>query len=104
MNSSEKKPYITTLGGRITCPRCQATSKRTKQQCRAPAIKKKHVCGIHGGKSTGPKTDAGKQRSARTTHGRETQQKRRIRAEKFRELKELEALLKLKGFILEPRG
>jgi hypothetical protein len=101
MNSSEKKPYITTLGGRITCPRCQATSKRTKQQCKSPAIKKKHVCGIHGGKSTGPRTEQGRKRcaAAKTNNGWETRAKRLLRAEKLRELKELEGSLKLKGLL-----
>ena len=72
---------IITLGGRITCPRCQAKSKRTKQQCRAPASKGKTKCRFHGGASTGPQTEAGRQRcaEAKTVHGRET---RTIRAER----------------------
>ena len=72
---------IITLGGRITCQRCQARSKRTKQQCRAPASKGKTKCRFHGGASTGPKTEAGRQRcaEAKTVHGRET---RSIRAER----------------------
>ena len=71
-----------TLGGRITCQRCQAMSKRTKQQCRAPAMKGKRVCKTHGGKSTGPKTQAGRQRcaDARTIHGDETRQARTERS------------------------
>ncbi len=72
---------ILTLGGRITCPRCQAKSKRTKLQCRAPASKGKTKCRFHGGASTAPKTEAGRQRCAevKTIHGRET---RSIRAER----------------------
>ena len=72
---------ILTLGGRITCPRCQAKSKRTKQQCRAPASKGKTKCRFHGGASTGPITEAGRQRcaEAKTVHGRET---RAIRTER----------------------
>ena len=71
-----------TLGGRITCQRCQATSKRTKQQCRAPAMKGKRVCKTHGGKSTGPKTQAGRQRcaEAKTIHDRETRKARTERS------------------------
>lgn len=71
-----------TLGGRITCQQCQATSKRTKQQCRAPAMKGKRVCRTHGGRSTGPKTQASRQRcaDARTTHGNETRQARSDRS------------------------
>jgi hypothetical protein len=70
-----------TLGGRITCQRCQARSKRTKLQCRAPALKGKRACRTHGGKSTGPRPEAGRQRcaEAKTTHSRET---RSIRAER----------------------
>jgi hypothetical protein len=30
-----------TLGGRVTCTQCNAQSKRTKLQCRAPVIKGK---------------------------------------------------------------
>jgi len=71
-----------TAGGRITCQQCQAISKRTEQQCRAPAMKGKRVCMTHGGKSTGPKTQAGRQRcaEARTIHGNETRQARTERS------------------------
>lgn len=31
-------PTITTLGGRIQCNQCQAKSKRSKLQCRGPAV------------------------------------------------------------------
>jgi hypothetical protein len=80
-NSILLEQTIITLGGRITCPRCQAKSKRTKQQCRAPASKGKTKCRFHGGASNGPKTEAGRQRcaEAKTVHGRET---RAIRAER----------------------
>ena len=65
---------LETAGGKIHCPRCQASSKRTKLQCRRPALKGKAVCDFHGGKSTGSKTDAGKgrQRAAVTTSSRYT--------------------------------
>ena len=77
-----KEQTFQTLGGRITCQQCQATSKRTKQQCRAPAMKGKRICKTHGGKSTGPKTQAGRQRcaDARTVHGNETRQTRTERS------------------------
>ena len=69
---------LKTLGGRVTCQRCQAKSKRTKLQCAAPALKGKRVCKTHGGRSTGPKTEAGRQRcaEAKTIHGRETREVR----------------------------
>lgn len=71
-----------TLGGRVECNQCQARSSRTKLQCRAPAIKGKHVCKTHGGRSTGPKTEAGRQRcaEAKTIHGRETREARTERS------------------------
>lgn len=60
-----KEKLISTAGGRIKCSRCQATSKRTKLQCGRPALRGKSVCDFHGGKSTGPKTEEGKERSRR---------------------------------------
>jgi len=65
---------LQTLGGRVTCERCQARSKRTGLQCKAPATFGKSKCRFHGGKSTGPKTPEGRQRcaQARTTHGQQT--------------------------------
>ena len=91
MGSSEKEAYIVTLGGRIRCPRCQAQSKRTKQQCRSPAIRGKRVCRIHGGRSTGPRTQQGRNLcgAAKTLHGRET---RAIRAKRLQALAELKLL------------
>ena len=73
---------LKTLGGRIICQRCQAKSKRTKLQCAAPALKGKRVCKTHGGRSTGPKTEAGRQRcsEAKTIHGRETREMRTERS------------------------
>ena len=88
------KPMNTflTLGGRIRCTQCNAQSKRTKQQCKAPAIKGKTKCRFHGGKSTGPKTEAGRARvaAANTVHGRETRAKRAEYSAKMAELRELE--------------
>ena len=75
--------FLTTAGGRIECLRCTAMSKRTRLQCLKPALKISNTqkCQFHGGKSTGPKTEAGKARiaEAQLTHGRET---RTIRAER----------------------
>ena len=79
---SHLEPTLLTLGGRITCPRCQAMSKHSRTQCQKPAIKGKRVCRTHGGKSTGPKSQAGRQRcaEARTIHGNETRQARSERS------------------------
>ena len=69
-------------GGHITCNQCQAMSKRSRQRCKAPAMKGKAVCLTHGGRSTGPKTEAGRKRSAeaKTVHGRETREARAERS------------------------
>ena len=65
-------------GGHIACNQCQAMSKRSRQRCKAPAMKGKAVCLTHGGRSTGPKTKAGKlrARTANLKHGRETREVR----------------------------
>ena len=92
---------LTTLGGRVTCQRCQAKSKRTKLQCAAPALNGKLVCKTHGGRSTGPKTEAGRQRSAevKTVHGRETRQIRKDRSDGLARLAFLEVLGRKIGLI-----
>ena len=94
----------TTLGRRVTCTQCNAMSKRSRQRCQAPAIKGKTKCRFHGGRSTGPKTKAGRARiaAAHTVHGRET---RAIRAERSAKLAELHQLEQL-GFTcgLYPEG
>lgn len=76
-------------GGRIRAFRCQALSKRSKQQCKKAASKGKRVCMFHGGKSTGPVTSIGRQRCtmAKTIHGRETRSIRSKRAQKLAEMK-----------------
>jgi len=81
--------YITLFGQDTPAPRCQAQSKRSKRQCRKAAIRGKQVCRIHGGKSTGPRTEQGRKRcaEAKTVHGWETRKIREIRAVKFREMK-----------------
>jgi hypothetical protein len=101
MITTEKQAEIVLAGGRIRCPRCQALSRRSKLQCKKPALKGKRVCGFHGGKSTGPKTAAGKQRCAevKTVHGRET---RAIRAQRSRDdayIRNLEDTGRVFGFI-----
>ena len=91
----------TTLGGRVTCTQCNAKSKRTKQQCRNPAIKGKTKCKHHGGLSTGSRTPEGKARqiAANTNHGNETRAIREERSAKLAELYELEMLGRELGLI-----
>lgn len=83
-----------TAGGRICCTQCQAKSKRTQQQCRAPATKGKTKCRFHGGASTGPKTAEGRQHcaEAKTIHSKETRKARTERTLAMRQLRALEEL------------
>jgi len=83
-----------TAGGRICCLQCSAVSKRTGQQCRAPASRGKTKCRFHGGASTGPKTSEGRERcvAAKTVHGFETRKTRAERAAGMRRLRDLEDL------------
>ena len=55
---------LVTAGSKITCLRCTAMSKRSGEQCKKPALKSSRTqkCEFHGGRSTGPKTEAGKAR------------------------------------------
>ena len=70
--------FLSTAGGRIRCARCTAQSSRTKLQCGRPALKtsKTQKCQFHGGRSTGPKTEAGKarQRASVITSGNYTKE------------------------------
>ncbi len=52
-------------------PRCQAKAKSTGKRCGNPAMKGKPVCWIHGGRSTGPRTPEGLERSRKANwkHG-----------------------------------
>jgi hypothetical protein len=85
--------YLETAGGRIRCIRCRARSKRTGNQCAAPAMAGKFVCATHGGRSTGARTAAGRARcaAARTVHGLDTRKARQELSEALVELKGLEA-------------
>lgn len=87
---------MTLASGRIRCGRCQALSKRTEQQCGAPAIKGKRVCRFHGGKSMGPVTEEGRKRCgiAKTVHGGETRAIRAARPAKIVELSQLARVIK----------
>lgn len=93
MNSSTQ--YLTLAGGRIRCRQCAAKSKRTKVQCRSPAMRSKRVCRIHSGKSTGAKTLEGKLKiaQAHTKHGQETRAIRKERSIQSGELSLLEDLM-----------
>ena len=51
-------------------PRCTATSKRTHEQCKAPAVKGWTVCRFHGARGGGPKGE----RNGAYRHGLYTQE------------------------------
>jgi len=101
----EIEPMMTTAGGRIECARCTAKSKRTKQQCGAPAEKGKKVCRFHGARSTGPRTEEGRLRIAlrKTQHGEETRQARAERSAKLAEIASLEDILYVINAATGPR-
>ena len=90
----------TTLGGRITCRRCQVMSSNGLQ-CRRGAMKNQAVCHGHSELPKGPKTPGGRQRcaEAKTIHGFETRQARTERALGMRRLRELEDLGHLLGIM-----
>ena len=87
--------------------RCGARTK-AGGVCQCPAVKRTGKCTRHGGKSTGPRTQAGRDKIAalHTTHGRLTKEKRdaaRKRAEVGRkvraEIKEIESSLIEQGLL-----
>ena len=80
INSGSVELTLTTAGGRIVCRRCNAMSKRTKLQCGGPAMQGKSKCKFHGGKSTGPVTELGRQicAAAKTVHGKDTRLDRQV--------------------------
>ena len=94
--------HTTSFG--IIVTRCQAKSKRSGIQCCKPAMRSKFVCRSHGGASTGPKTVQGRKHcaEAKTVHGWETREIRRTRAQKLRELRELEGAMLALGMIQTP--
>ena len=66
--------------------RCGARTK-AGSACQRPAVKRTGKCTRHGGKSTGPRTQAGRDKisALHTTHGKLTKQKRQ-EAEKRAEI------------------
>lgn len=71
--------------------RCRART-RAGTPCQKPALRGRARCQLHGGKSTGPRTEAGRARiaAAQLKHGKLTQEKRaeaKRRAEVGREIR-----------------
>ncbi len=67
-------------GSPNSSPRCNAKAKSTGKQCRAPAMRGKVKCRLHGGKSTGARTPEGleKCRKANWKHGHYSLESKRI--------------------------
>ena len=97
---------LVTGGGKITCKRCSAKSKRSGEQCKKPALRGKVVCDFHGGRSTGPKTEAGKDRiaAAHTVHGRETREQRAERSAASARISRLEDAMHVLKMTTAPRS
>ncbi len=96
---------LVTGGGKITCKRCSAKSKRSGEQCKKPALRGKAVCDFHGGRSTGPKTADGKarQRAAVLKTGDYTKEAMEDKARSVRVLAGLEDALYVLRMTTMPR-
>jgi len=72
---------MTALNPMHAAPRCGAKT-RSGSPCRAPAIRGKRRCRMHGGRSCGARTAEGRaaQRAAHTKHGLRSREFARLRA------------------------
>jgi hypothetical protein len=101
------KSKIITAGGNIICLRCTAKSKRSGAQCKKPALKTSRTkkCQLHGGRSTGPRSEAGKarQRASVITSGYHTKEAIEARAHSSRMLASLEDAMYILKMTNAPR-
>ena len=83
--------------GKHEARQCAAKSKRSQRQCRNPACRGKVTCRFHGGRSTGPKTSAGRQRirEANWIHGKRSLEGEFKASEASIRLRHLEDALRL---------
>jgi hypothetical protein len=109
-NASYEK-YNSTLvtgSGKITCPRCTAMSKRSGQKCKKTTLKNSRTqkCDFHGGRSTGPKTEAIKARiaAAHTVHRRKTREQRAERSAASVRISRLEGATHVLKMTTAPRS
>jgi hypothetical protein len=81
-------------GDWTTARRCGATTRR-RTACQCPAMRDRRRCRLHGGKSTGPRTPDGLERSQRANykHGAYSRATRELLANNRRHWRELWALL-----------
>jgi len=107
MAISNPQLFLSTAGGRIRCARCVARSTRTKLQCGRPALKtsKTQVCQFHGGRGSGPKTEAGRSRiaAAHYKHGESSKAARAEYSKTSAKLNQLEDALYILGLSSAPR-
>jgi hypothetical protein len=84
---------------------CTAFLNNEARLCGKPAVEGKTKCRGHGGLSSGPKTDAGKQRAvqAHWVHGRETRTLRIQRSQICHDLRQLEEQMYAEVLIHGPR-
>ena len=103
---SEKNEFFVIAGGKIHCRQCSAMSKRTRNQCQAPAIRGRRTCRFHVGLSTGARTPEGKARAMRTTHGNSTRADRQELSKELVEIQQLRVLAWLTGVVstMRPPG
>jgi hypothetical protein len=80
--------------------RCHARTRKGTP-CLKPALKGKNRCQLHGGLSTGPRTEAGLEniRAANTVHGRRSRKSIEDHRRFMRELKRLELMARMAGLI-----
>ena len=80
--------------------RCDAKTRKGTA-CQKPPIKGKRRCRLHGGLSSGPKSAEGKSRIAEThyRHGRRSKKFVKMKAKIWKELREIEARMRMDGLI-----
>ena len=77
-------------------PRCSATSKRTRQRCKAPAMRGWTVCRFHGARGGPPKGQA----NGAFRHGlytEEAREDRRLLSDLLRQSRKMMAALPCEG-------
>lgn len=100
--------FLIAAGGRITCLRCTARSKRSGEQCLKPALKvsRTQKCGHHGGRgNSAPKTEAGRSRlaTAHTKTGLYTKVAKLEMSKSLARLAQLEDAMHVLGMTTAPK-
>ena len=107
MAISNPELLLSTAGGQILCARCTARSSRTKLQCGRPALKtsKTQKCQFHGGRGSGPKTEAGRSRiaAAHYKHGESSKAARAEYSKASASLSQLEDAMHILKMTSAPR-